>query len=129
MHTRMGERCEKPLRIGVACLLQDLASGAGFDHLPRVHYQNCIGEGREHAQVMGDQDDCQVLFSAQAGKESENACLHRHIERRGGLICDQDAGATGEGTCDLDALPHASTKLVGICFQCSCRVRNPYLIE
>ena len=44
----------------------------------------------------------------------EDLGLNRHIERRGGLIGDQDSRPAGNRHCDHDALAHSAGKLVRI---------------
>ena len=125
----MRKGIEKTTRIGMTRSLQDLATGTRLNYFSRVHHHHRIGEGRENAQVMRNEDDGQFLFPAQAVQQSQNACLHCHVECRCRLVRDQDLRAAGEGDRDLDPLPHSATELVWIRLERGLRIRNPHLIE
>ena len=45
---------EKPLRIGMACIVEYVADTAVLDHLPGIHYVHFVADLRNDAQVVGD---------------------------------------------------------------------------
>ena len=57
-------------------------------------------------------------------KQFEDLGLHRNIERSGGFVGDQQAGAIHQSHRDQDALPLAAGKLVGIIVKSQMRFWN-----
>ena len=63
------------------------------------------------AQVVGDEQVARPAVALEVGEQVEDCCLHRHVERRGWFIADDDARVTGERTSDRHALLQASREL------------------
>ena len=57
-------------------------------HATRIHHDDAIRESRHDPEVVRDEHDCETL-SAQALEDFEHLRLRCGIERRGGLIGDQ----------------------------------------
>ena len=54
------------------------------------------------------------MLLLQGGQEVEHLRLDRHVERRGGLVGDQELGIAGQGHRDHRALRHAAGELVRV---------------
>ena len=79
-----------------------------------VHDHDIVRHLRDHAKVVGDQHDGGVDAVLQVPQKIQDLCLDRNVQRRRGLICDDDPGAARKGHGDHDSLPHAAGQLMGI---------------
>src|SRR3546814_12379116 len=70
-----------------------------------------------HPHIVGDDDHAYLLLFAQGAQQIKYLCLYRYIERRGGLVSDDDLGLTAQGQCNHDALAHAARELVRVLIQ------------
>ena len=80
--------------------------------LPAVHDDHAVRDLGHDAQVMGDEKDGHVELVAELVDEVEDLRLDGDVERRGGLVGDQELGVARERHGDHDALPHAAGHLV-----------------
>lgn len=64
--------------------------GSGLDDLAEVHDHYPVGDCPYNAQMVGDEKVGEVILSLQLQKYVERLGLHRHIERAGGLIKDDE---------------------------------------
>ena len=71
---------------------------------------------------MRDDDDRRAELAAQAGHDFEHLRLNRHVERRGGLVGDQELGVAGHGHGDHDALSHTTGELVRVVVDAALRL-------
>ena len=69
---------------------------------------------RNDAEIMGDQHHRHAGLVAQRGDQREHLRLHRHVERGGRLVREQQARPAGQRQRDRDALRHAAGDLVRI---------------
>ena len=97
------------------CLLDDLAG---------VHHGDLVGAAGHHAEVVRDEQHRHVAVPLLLGEQVEDLGLHRDVERRGGLVGEQQRGAAGEGDRDGDALAHAARQLVGVLLEAPARARG-----
>jgi len=66
-------------------------------HQPaQVQHRDAVGQIAHHTQVVGDEQVRGLLLDLQLGEQVENRRLHRHVERRGGFITDDDPRIAGE---------------------------------
>ena len=63
---------------------------------------------------MGDHDDRRAVLARALADQLQNLGLHGHVQRRGGLVGDQELGIAGQRDGDDDALAHAAGKFVGV---------------
>ena len=65
-------------------------------------------------EVVRDQDHRQAELAAQLLEQLEDLRLHHHVERRGGLVADDQLGLAGQRERDHHALAHAAGELVRV---------------
>ena len=96
-------RCEK-----------DLAHRAFFDDAAGVHHRDSIGMAGDDAQVVRDEQQREMKFLLHLFQQVEDLRLNRDIERRRGLVGNQQERLAGERDGNQDTLPHAARKLMRI---------------
>ena len=92
-------------------------NGAGrrhFHHLAAIHHSHVIGHLGDNAQVMGDEQDGGAVLLFKLVHQLQYLRLDGHVQRRGGLVRDQQLGLAGQRHGDHHALPHAAGQLMGI---------------
>ena len=70
-------------------VVEDLLLVALLDDPARVHDQNPVGDVRDDAEVVGDENDSRPELSLQVLDQLENLSLDRHVERGRRLVGDQ----------------------------------------
>ncbi len=73
-----------------------------------LHDQHIVGQARDHAEIVADEDHTQVAPFAQSVDEEQDLLLHGDIERGGGLVRDQQARFGNQRHGDHHALAHAA---------------------
>ena len=112
--------------VGVGRRGKNLLHRAAFHHPPAVHHGHVIGHVGHHAHVVGDQHNGGADLVAQALHQVQNLRLDGHVQRRGWLIGDQQAGPAHQGCGDHDALAHATRQLKRELRGAQGRVGNPH---
>ena len=87
---------------------------ATFHHTAAVHHQHARHVLCNHTQVVGDQHQGHATLCHQALDQRQDLLLHRHVQRGGGLVCDQQVGATGQCHGNGDALALPAGELVRV---------------
>jgi hypothetical protein len=64
-----------------------------------------VGDLADHGEVVGDEQVAQADLLAQLSEQIEDLCLHGHVERRHGLVADEDPRPESQRAGDRDALP------------------------
>ena len=77
---------------GCCGLVEDVVDRAVLDGLPAVHHEDVVGDLGDHAEVVGDHDDRRAELLLQVAHQVEDLRLHRHVERGGRLVGDQQLG-------------------------------------
>ncbi|EGJ74927.1 putative peptide transport system ATP-binding protein [Streptomyces sp. Tu6071] len=108
------DRLEETLGVRVRGGLVDLVHGRGLDDAARVHDGDLVRDVGDHAEVVGDEDQAHVVLALQLREQVHDLGLHRHVERRGGLVGDDQLGFEGERHRDHDALAHPAGELVRV---------------
>jgi hypothetical protein len=105
-HERLSVRVQRPRvdRVGAAPLY-DLAE---------VHHSHPVAQVLHDVQVVGDEQRREAVPRPQVHEQVEHLRLHRLVERRHGLVGDQQARADDEGAGEIDALALAARQLVGV---------------
>ena len=85
-----------------------------LDDAAGIHDDHPMGEFGDNAEIVGDQHDRRAGALAQVAQQVENLRLNGDVERRRGLVGDQDLGIAGQRHGDHDALPHAAGKLMRV---------------
>ena len=78
---------------------------------------------------MGHQHHGGVALLYDILHQIKNLRLRRHIQRRSGLIRNQQLRITGQRHGNDDPLPHAAGKLMRIGIQPAFRIGNPYFLK
>ncbi len=89
----------------------------GLRDLPGVHDRDPVGEVADQGQVVRDQHHGEAEFVAQPHQQLDDLGLHRHVERGGRLVGDQQPRAAGERHRDEHALALAAGQLVRVAAQ------------
>lgn len=92
----------------------ELVDGGGLDDPAGVHHRDRVGDVRDHAQVMGDQDQPHGQLALELGQQIHHLRLHGDVQRRGRLVRDDQVRAEGQCHRDHDALAHPAGELVRI---------------
>ena len=111
---RLGDRGQQRHRVRVARVAVELLDRADLDDLAEVHDADAVGEVLDDRQVVADEQVGQVEVALQVEQQVEHLALDRHVERRHGLVRDDEVGAQRERPGDADALPLAAGELVRV---------------
>ena len=85
-----------------------------LDDAPEVHDRDAVRDLADHREVVRDEDVGQVELALQALQQVEDLRLDRDVERRDGLVADDQLGAQRERASHADALALAARELVRI---------------
>ena len=108
---------------------EQVARGPRFHHLPRIHDGDAAGGFRDHAHVVGDQDQRHAALLLKVEQKVQDLLLDRHVQRGRRLVGDQQARVAGDRHGDHHALVHAAGKLVRERRQPAFRRRDADLLE
>ncbi len=97
------------LRIG-----EKLIDRCALDDLAGIHHCDLVADLGDHAEIVGDQDDCSAAGGLQFAHQVEDLRLQGDVKRGGRLVGDQKAGIAGQRHRDHHALAHAAGELVRI---------------
>ena len=78
---------------------------------------------------MRDEQHGHAAFPAAGGQQTENLPLNGRIQRGGGFVRQQQAGAAGQGHGDHNPLAHAAGKLVGVIVVTAVRIGNAHFSQ
>ncbi len=107
-----GHRPQQPGRVGHLAVPVQVADAGGFDDPSGVHHQRPVGELRDHAQVVGDDQDAGAGDVARGLEHLEDLRLDGDIEGRRRLVADQQIGVVGDGDRDDHPLAFAAGQFV-----------------
>jgi hypothetical protein len=110
-------------------VLQHLFAFARLDDPARIEDRHAVGDRRQHSEVVRDEDHRQLVLAAQPFEQSQDAGLHRHVERCRRLVGDQELRSARQRNRDRNALSHAARELVGVAAKCGVRVRDAHVFE
>ena len=122
-------RAQQSPGVGVLGLVEDLLRGAVLDRATGVHHQDVVGELGDHPEVVGDDDDRGVELPLEVADQVEDLRLHRHVERRRGLVGDQQVRVARQRHGDHRALSHAAGVLVRVGVHAAVRLRDADPVE
>ncbi len=103
-------------RLGVvlARVGKELQRRGRFHDLALVHHHHAVGQVGDDAHVVGDQHDGRVELVAHLAQQLEDLGLHRHVQRGGRLVGDDQRRVQRERHGDDDALLLAAGELVRV---------------
>src|SRR6266513_2645980 len=114
----------QPRGIGVPRRMQHVAHRADLHDAARVHDRDAVGGLGDDPHVVGDQHHRRAPFARDALDERDDLRLHRHVERGGRLVGDQQDRLRGERQRDDHALAHAAGELVRVMVEARLRSRD-----
>jgi hypothetical protein len=86
---------------------------AASNNAAQIHHRHVVGDLGDDADVMGDEDDGHAQLALELLEQVDDLGLGGDVERRGGLVGDQQARVAGESAMrDHGALAHAARELV-----------------
>ena len=94
--------------------VEDLPDRAGLDDLAVVHHRHPVGDLRDHAEVVGDEQEAHAGLRLQLREQRQDLRLHGDVEGGGRLVGDQHVGAQRQRHGDHHPLPLAAGELVRI---------------
>ena len=92
----------------------DIGGVAVLLNLTVAKHQQPVRALGGQGQIVGDKQNGSTRFPAQDIQQVENAFLHRHVQRAGGLIGNDDVRAQGNGDGNQHALFHPAGELMRI---------------
>jgi hypothetical protein len=92
----------------MARLAEDFANRAFFDDAAGVHDGDAIGDLRDDAEIVGDEEQAELQFAAKTIEKIEDLFLYGDVERGRGLVGDEELRAAGQGHRDHRALAEAA---------------------
>ena len=108
---------------------EDFVHLSRFEHFARAHHDHAVGDFGDDPHVVRDEEDAHAGFFLKRADEREDFGLHRHVERRGGLVGDDELRAARKRHGDHDALAHAAREHVGITFGAERRIGDLHPLE
>ena len=107
-------RGEQGLGVGVVHLGEQLVRLGGLHHPARVHHVDPVRVPGDHAHVVRDQQHGHAQPVLQVPEQGEDLRLDGDVQRRGGLVGDQQLGLAGQRHGDHHALAQPAGQLVRI---------------
>jgi hypothetical protein len=73
--------------------VEEIGCIAGFNDLPGIHHRHPVGQLAGGGDIVGDQDEADFQLLLDALEHVHDIGLGQHIQGRGGLVQDDQAGA------------------------------------
>jgi hypothetical protein len=108
---------------------EDSATGGSLHNLTRIHHHHLVADLRHDPEIVSDEDDGGAGLLPQPAHEPEDLGLDRDVERRGGLVGDEEMWVERERHGDHHALAHAARELVGIFVESCLRGRDAHAAQ
>ena len=107
---------EERLGIGVKGICEYILLVTKLHHRAEVHNAYLIRDELNYRQIVRNEEVCEVHGLLKALKKVDDLRLDRHVERRYGLVADNELRINGERSCDTDSLPLTTGELVRLSF-------------
>ena len=95
-------------------IAEDIFLRAEFHHRTQVHNADLIGNELDHAQIVGNEDVCQIPLPLELFQQIDDLGLNGNVQRRNRLIADDQLGVDRQCSCDANSLALTAGELVGI---------------
>ena len=105
-------RREQRLRVGMHRRRADVLRRPDLDHLAEVHDGDPVGDLADHREVVGDEHVGRAELVLEVLEQVDDLRLDRHVERRDGLVGDDQLRSQRERPGDADPLALAAGELV-----------------
>ena len=113
-HIARGLGVQQQAAVGMLrCGEQGLAVSL-LDDFPGTHHADPLGDTAHQVEVMADQQQRHAQALLQGLEQQQDLALHRHVQRRGGLVGNQQFGLAGQGHGDHHPLALAAGQLMGV---------------
>ena len=109
LHAHLGHTGQQRPGVGVAGVVVNFVRSADLHDVAGIHDGHTVSDVGHDAEVMGDEDDGEVIFDLHLLQQLEDLGLNGHVQSRCGLIADKDLRVAGYGNGDDDALVAAAT--------------------
>ena len=93
---------------------EDFEDGRVLDFFAAIHDEDLVGDFRDHAEVVGDEDDGHAAGVAELAEDFQDLRLDGNVERGRGFIGDEQLRIAREGHRDHDALLLSARHLVRV---------------
>lgn len=100
------KRVQQGTRVWVLGGVEKVGHRSNLHNLSGIHHDDPIANLSDHTKVVRDQNDGRIDLLLQVLHQAKNLCLNGDVQRRGGLIRDQNFRFAGQGHGDDDSLPH-----------------------
>ena len=107
-------RVQEPACVGVGRVLVDLVGRPQFDELAQVHDTDCVDHVPHYGQVVGDEDEGQMVPSLKVFHQVEDLSLDRDVQSGHGFVSDDELGIEGQRPGQPDALALPAGELVRV---------------
>ena len=108
---------------------EDLLRRALLHDTSRIHDHHVVRHLGDNAQIVGDEHDGGIDFVLQVPQQVQDLRLNGHVQRRGRLIGDDQAGAARQGHSDHDTLAHTAGQFVGEVLVNACAVSDAHHLQ
>ena len=123
------DRAQEFLGVGMGLMRKQRPRLAALHHIPAFHHDHVVRDFGHHPHVVGDEHDRHAEFALELAHEIQDLGLGRDVERRGGLVRDQDVGMAGQRHSDHRPLAHAAGKLEGVLVERGLGLRDLDLLQ
>ncbi len=110
-------------------IVQDGGGGALFHDHAVLHHDDAIGDFRDHAEIVGDEQHRGFLAPLQVADQFQDLSLRGDIERRGRLVGDQKFRIERKRHRDHGPLPLAAGQFMRIGFCRGNRIGDVHVFE
>src|SRR4249919_280351 len=112
-----GNRREEGLGVGVDRALVELVDRCHFDNHAKVHHRDPVRDMSDDSQVVRDEDVGEPVLVLEVVEQIDDLRLNRYVERRDGLVRDDQPRVQSERARDADSLPLPARELVRIAIE------------
>ena len=104
-------------------------AAARLDDAARVEHGDPVGDRREDAEVVRDEDDREARLAPEPVEQADDPGLDGDVERGRRLVGDEQPRPAGERDGDRDPLAHPARELVREGVQRALRIGDPHLAQ
>ena len=127
--TRLGT-AESRLRVySMVGRAQDGVERAGLDQPAVAHHRDAVGDLRDHAHVVGDEQHGGAVIALQVADQGQDLLLRGDVERGGRLVRDQELRLEHQRHRDHDALALAAGQAVRVGGEDALDLGQPHLLH
>jgi hypothetical protein len=108
-------------------VVDDLLYRPVLDDLARIHHDDPVGDGRDDAEVVADEEHRQAVVADLRLQEPQDLGLDGDIEGRRRLIGDEELRAAADGRRGHDPLGHSAGQLMRVRARPTPGLRDPHV--